>query len=148
MITGVALLYFQKDVLGLTPAEVAHIAFWVNLPWSMKMVVGVASDRYPILGGRRKPYLVLGALLSAGGYAALATVVDSRTGYLAATVVVAIGFMVQDVVADAMSVEVVESETEMGQVQTLGRIALLVGTISVGYLSGVLARELGPRGVL
>jgi MFS family permease len=147
MITGVALLYFQKETLGLTPAEVAHIAFWVNLPWSMKMVAGVASDRYPIRGGRRKPYLVLGALLSATGYAALATVVDSPGGYLAAAVVIAIGFMVQDVVADALSVEVVESDAEMGQIQALGRIALLVGTISVGYLSGVLAGMLGPRGV-
>jgi Na+/melibiose symporter-like transporter len=146
-ITGVALLYFQKDVLGLTPAEVAHVAFWIGLPWSMKMVAGVASDRYPILGGRRRPYLLLGALLSVLGYAALATVVETKAGYLAATVVVAIGFMVQDVVADALSVEVVETDAEVGQIQTLGRMALLVGTISVGYLSGVLARAVGPRGV-
>src|SRR5262245_58389497 len=147
MITGVALLYFQKDVLGLTPAEVAHVAFWIGLPWSMKMVAGVASDRYPIFGGRRKPYLVLGAVLSMLGYVALATVVETKTAYLAATVVIAIGFMVQDVVADALSVEVVETETDVGQIQTLGRMALLIGTISVGYLSGVLAAAIGPRGV-
>jgi hypothetical protein len=146
-ITGVSLLYFQKEALALTPAEVAHVAFWANLPWSMKMVVGAASDRFPIAGGHRTPYLLLGALLAAAGYAALAGWVGSKTGYLLATVAIAIGFMVQDVVADALSVEVAETDEELAQVQTLGRMALLVGSISVGYLSGVLATAIGPRPV-
>ena len=146
-ITGVALLYFQKDTLALTPAEAAHVGFWVGLPWSMKMVAGVATDRYPVLGHRRLPYLLLGALLSGAGYAALASVVTTKGAYLAATVVIAIGFMVQDVVADALSVEVARSDEERAQVQTLGRVALLAGTISVGYLGGVLARAVGPRPV-
>src|SRR5882762_7292110 len=47
MVTSIALLYFEKDTLGLTPAEAAGIAFWLGLPWSMKMVVGVASDVRP-----------------------------------------------------------------------------------------------------
>ena len=76
-ITSLAALYFQKEALGITPAEAAAIAFWVGLPWSMKMVVGVSSDVYPILGSRRKPYLLLGALCSFGGYLYLATGVSS-----------------------------------------------------------------------
>jgi hypothetical protein len=146
-ITGVSLLYFQKEALLLTPAEVAHVAFWANLPWSMKMVVGAASDRFPIAGERRKPYLLFGALLSAAGYVALAGWVGSKAGYLLATVAIAIGFMIQDVVADALSVEVADTDEELAQVQTLGRMVLLVGTISVGYLSGVLATAIGPQRV-
>ena len=72
-VTAVATLYFEKDVLGLTPAEAAGIAFWLGLPWSMKMVAGVASDVFPIAGSRRSAYLLLGALCSAVGYAALAS---------------------------------------------------------------------------
>jgi len=146
-ITGVALLYLQKDTLGITPAEAAHIGFWIGLPWSMKMVVGVASDRYPILGGRRVPYLLLGASLSLVGYAAMATIVDTKAAYLAAMLTIAVGFMIQDVVADALSVEIAESDEDVAQIQTLGRMALLCGTISVGYLSGVLTQWIGPRGV-
>jgi hypothetical protein len=146
-ITGIALLFFQKDTLGITPAEAAAIAFWVALPWSTKMVAGVASDVYPIFGSRRKSYLVLGALTSLAGYALLATVVTGRGGYLAAMVLITIGFMLQDVVADALSVEVAASDEEIGQVQALGRMALLAGGISVGYLSGWLAGVLGPRRV-
>jgi hypothetical protein len=146
-ITGIALLYFQKDALAITPAEAAGIAFWVALPWSTKMVAGVASDVYPIFGGRRVSYMLLGALLSFAGYAWLATTASSKPTYLAAMVLVAVGFMVQDVVADALSVEVARNDEEIKQVQTLGRMALLVGSISVGYLSGWLAGVLGPRPV-
>lgn len=110
--TGVALVFFQKDALHLTPAEVA----------------GVASDCYPIFGSRRAAYLLLGALLSLAGYAALATMVHTRETYLAAMLFIAIGYMVQDVVADALSVQVAETQEEIGQIQTLGRMALLVAT--------------------
>ena len=146
-ITAIALLYFQKDALGLTPAEAAGIAFWVALPWSTKMVAGVASDVHPILGSRRFAYLLLGALLSFGGYAWLATTASTKGAYLAAMVIIAVGFMVQDVVADALSVEVARSDEEMKQIQALGRMALLAGTISVGYLSGWLAGAVGARTV-
>jgi hypothetical protein len=144
-ITGVALVFFQKDALQLTPAEVAGIGFWLGLPWSMKMVAGVASDCYPILGSHRAAYLLLGALVSLGGYAALATLVHTKGAYLAAMVLITVGFMVQDVVADALSVQVAETDEEMGQIQTLGRMAVLGGGISVGYLSGWLAGHIGAR---
>ncbi|MGH7386725.1 MAG: MFS transporter, partial [Candidatus Rokuibacteriota bacterium] len=146
-ITSIALLYFQKDALGITPAEAAAIAFWVALPWSTKMVAGVASDVHPIFGRRRVSYLLLGALLASVGYGWLATTASTKGAYLAAMVIIAVGFMVQDVVADALTVELARNDEEMKQIQTLGRMALLVGTISVGYLSGWLAGALGPRPV-
>jgi MFS family permease len=144
-IVGVALVFFQKEALGLTPAEVAEIAFWAGLPWGMKMVAGAASDRYPVLGSRRGAYLLLGALCSLVGYTALATVVHTKAAYLAMSVLVALGFMVQDVVADGLSVEIAATEEEIGQIQTLGRMAFLAGTISVGYLGGWLAGVIGAR---
>ena len=147
-VTAVALVYLQKDALRLTPAEVAEIAFWTNLPWSMKMVVGAASDTYPLFGSRRVSYLLLGTLAAALGYLALATVVATKDAYLLAMVLVAAGFMVQDVIADALSVEVAETDADVPQVQMLGRMAFLSGTIAVGYLGGVLAAHLGPRGVM
>jgi uncharacterized membrane protein YiaA len=144
-ITAIALLYFQKDALAITPAEAAGIAFWVALPWSTKMVAGVASDVYPILGSRRVSYMLLGAVFTFVGYVWLATTASSKGAYLAAMVLIAVGFMVQDVVADALSVQVARNDEEIKQIQTLGRMALLVGSISVGYLSGWLAGALGPR---
>jgi MFS family permease len=147
-VTSIGLLYFDKDTLGLTPAEAAGIAFWLGLPWSMKMVVGVASDVRPIFGSRRGAYLVLGALCSLAGYAMLATSVATKPAYLAAMLLVTIGYMVQDVVADALSVEVARDDEEIGQIQTLGRMAVLLGGIVFGGVTaGWLAAHLGSRGV-
>lgn len=143
--TAVADVYFQKEALGLQPAEAAAIAFWLGLPWSMKMVVGVASDVFPIAGSRRLSYLLLGSAASLAGYLLLATVVGTRGAYLGAMLLVTVGFMVQDVVADALSVETARDDEELGQIQALGRVALLAGSISVGYLSGWLAATVGPR---
>src|SRR5207244_10953685 len=84
MVTGIALLYFEKDTLGLTPGEAAGIAFWLGLPWSMKMVVGVASDVRPIFGSRGGGYLIGGTLCSLGGYAAPPRTVRSQVAYLPA----------------------------------------------------------------
>ena len=146
-ITSVALVFFEKDALRLTPAEVAEIGFWLGLPWGMKMVVGAASDHYPILGSRRVAYLLLGAICSLVGYAAMATVVQTKGAFLLTMLAVTVGFMIQDVVADALSVEVAENDEELGQIQALGRMALLIGSISVGYLGGWLAGQIGARGV-
>ena len=143
--TAVALLYFEKDTLHLTPAEAAGIAFWLGLPWSMKMVAGVASDVYPIAGSRRGAYLLLGALCTLAGYAWLAGAVQTKATYLAASILITVGLMVQDVVADALSVEIARTDEEMGQIQTLGRMFTLAGGIGVGYLSGFLAGSIGPR---
>ena len=144
-VTGVAELFFQKDVLRLAPAEAAGVAFWLGLPWSMKMIAGVASDVYPIFGSRRVAYLLIGAACSLSGYALLATTVATKAAYLAAALFVTIGYMVQDVVADALSVEVAQNDEEIGQIQALGRVAVLAGGISVGYLSGWLAGAVGSR---
>ncbi|MBI4610023.1 MAG: hypothetical protein HY726_13560 [Candidatus Rokubacteria bacterium] len=146
-ITGVALVFFEKDTLRLTPAEVASITFWLGLPWAMKMVVGVASDVYPIFGSRRAAYLLLGAVCSLGGYGALATVIETKGAFLLVMLLVTIGFMIQDVVADALTVELARTDEELGQIQALGRMALLLGGISVGYLGGWLAGRIGAQGV-
>jgi hypothetical protein len=132
-LTAVALVFFEKAALGLTPAEAAGVAFWLGLPWSMKMVAGVASDAYPLFGSRRASYLLIGCALSVAGYASLATVVHTRAAYLLAMICVTVGFMMQDVVADALSVEAAATDEEIAQIQTWGRMALLGGGISVGY---------------
>lgn len=144
-ITGVAEIFFQKETLQLEPAQAAGVAFWLGLPWSMKMIAGVASDVHPIFGSRRLAYMLIGAGSTLAGYALMATTVSTRGSYLAAALLVTVGYMVQDVVADALSVEVAETEEEIGQIQTFGRMAVLLGGISVGYLSGWLAGTIGTR---
>src|SRR4029078_9100291 len=42
-----------REALPLTPAELASIAVWLTLPWTIKMVFGQLVDSVPILGSER-----------------------------------------------------------------------------------------------
>src|ERR1044071_8570745 len=56
-----------KQSLSLTPSDLAAIAVWLMLPWTVKMVFGELVDTVPILGSQRKSYVLIGAAFMAGG---------------------------------------------------------------------------------
>jgi hypothetical protein len=154
-----------KERLTLSPAELAGIGVWLSLPWTIKMVFGEMVDSIPILGSQRKAYIVIGATFTASGLIVLAGAAGgwllfARPDhlYLLGALLIVIGTVIQDVVADAMSTEVVarvdasgqprpdaDVRAELGMVQVLGRLALSFGILAVagtsGWLAGVLDRE-------
>jgi hypothetical protein len=154
-----------KERLTLSPAELAGIGVWLSLPWTIKMVFGELVDSIPILGSQRKSYIVIGAAFTASGLIVLAGaagrwLVFARPEhlYLLGALLIVIGTVIQDVVADAMSTEVVsrvddngqarpdeDVRAELGMVQVLGRLALSFGILAVagtsGWLAGFLERE-------
>jgi hypothetical protein len=156
----IAETFWIKEALTLTPAELASIAVWLTLPWTIKMVFGQLVDSVPILGSERRAYVYIGASLVATGLIVLAGAAGGRIAfagknalYVAAQLLIVIGVVLQDVVADAMTTEVVdrknpdgtprpsaEVERELGLVQVLGRLALWSGILSVAGLSGWLAQ--------
>src|SRR5262245_61255492 len=148
-----------KESLSLTPAQLAGIGVWLTLPWTVKMVFGELVDAVPIFGSQRKSYILAGALLMAAGLVILAGAAgrwlhfaSPERLYVLGAMLIVIGTVVQDVVADAMSTEVVprtdaagndrpdESvRIELGMVQVLGRLAVSAGVLAVAGLSGWLA---------
>ena len=61
-----------KERLTLSPAELAGIGVWLNLPWTVKMVFGELVDSVPIFGSQRKSYILIGAAVMACGMLTLA----------------------------------------------------------------------------
>ena len=106
-----AVSFFLKDDLGLTPAQVSALMGIAAIPWVVKPLFGFLSDGLPIFGYRRGPYLVLSGLLGTLSWVALATVVDSA---LTATVAIALSSLsvaVSDVIVDSLVVERARSES-------------------------------------
>ncbi len=148
-----------KDSLSLSPSELAGIGVWLSLPWTVKMVFGELVDCVPIFGSQRKSYILIGAALTAAGLIILAgaaggwlSFLPPNQLYILGAMLIVIGTVVQDVVADAMSTEVVsrtgpngeprpdhDVRAELGMVQVLGRLALSAGILAVAGLSGWLA---------
>lgn len=159
-LTAVAETFWIKKALSLTPAQLASLGVWLTLPWTVKMVFGELVDTVPLLGSQRRIYVFIGAALIAVSFVLLSgaaggwiTAPRLETLYVIASLLSVTGVVVQDVVADAMSTEVVqrvnpdgsprpkaEIDHDLGMVQVLGRLALSFGIFSVAGISGMLAQ--------
>ena len=156
--TGIAESFFVKERLGLDTIALLSLAVWLTLPWTVKMVLGQLVDSVKIFGSTRRAYIFIaaaflatGSLLMAGlagRWAMVVNLASDKTLYIAASLVTVIGTVLQDVVADAMSIEVVEREgrseadirRDLAMVQLLGRLALSVALFSVAGLGGWLTQ--------
>ena len=160
-LSSVAETFFVKDRLNLSAEMLVAILVWIQVPWSLKPLFGQLVDSVPILGSRRRSYVLIGAALVATSYAMLAgiaggwlTLATPETLYIIASLITVVGLVLQDTVADAMSTEVVRRSTregkrpeaeinaELGAVQVLGRIAFSSGAFAVAGMSGWLAQIL------
>ena len=64
-IVAVADSFWVKKSLTLTPAELASLAVWLQLPWTAKMLFSEFVNSLPILGSQRRSYTFIGAGLIA-----------------------------------------------------------------------------------
>ena len=154
-LTGIVGTFFVKDYLGLSAAFLAALGFWAGIPWALKMPIGHTVD----LVWRWKSWLVgLGAglltislgimALLIGEREAMTTLLPAEIWYVLSVLLAPIGYVVQDVVADAMTVEAVPRVDDQGRtfddqtrklmhttMQTLGRVAIVGGGILVALIN-------------
>jgi hypothetical protein len=154
-LTGIVGTFFVKDYLGFSAAFLAALGFWAGIPWALKMPIGHLVD----LLWRWKGWLVgLGAGLLAASLGIMAALIGSREAmtailpaevwFVISTLLGPIGYVVQDAVADAMTVDAVPRVDERGRpydqatsklmhttMQTLGRVAIVGGGILVAMVN-------------
>lgn len=156
--SGIGESFFVKEKLDLSASALLMIGVWVSLPWTIKMVFGQFVDSVTIFKSRRKSYIFIAAVLMAAGSLMMAGLAgrwgwvvsmgSDNAIFIAASLITIIGVVLQDVVADAMSVEVVEREgrpqadidKDLAMVQLLGRLSLSLGMFMVAGLGGWLAQ--------
>ena len=138
-----AVSFFLKDELGMSPAEVSAMLGVVALPWIIKPVFGFMSDGLPIFGYRRRPYIVLSGLLGMSAWVSLATIVHTPLAATGAIALSSLGLAVSDVIADSLVVERArkESVTDAGSLQSLSWGASALGGLITAYLSGSLLQH-------
>lgn len=154
-LTGIVGTFFVKEYLGLSAAFLAALGFWAGIPWALKMPLGHLVD----LIWRYKAGLVwLGAGLIAAsllimlGLVAeplrMRAVMSIEAWFVLSALLAPVGYVLQDVVADAMTVEAVPRVDEHGQplpaaarrlmnttLQTLGRVAIIGGGVLVSLVN-------------
>lgn len=154
-LTGIVGTFFVKEYLGLSAAFLASLGFWAGIPWALKMPIGHTVD----LLWRWKGWLVgLGAALLAVSLGIMAALISHREAmsailsaemwFILSTLLAPMGYVIQDAVADAMTVEAVPRVDDRGQafdasrrklmhttMQTLGRVAIIGGEILVALIN-------------
>ncbi|MEG4289278.1 folate/biopterin family MFS transporter [Microcoleus sp. C2C3] len=142
-----AVSFFLKDELGMSPAEVSAMLGVVALPWIIKPVYGFMSDGLPIFGYRRRPYIVLSGLLGMSAWVSLATIVHTPLAATGAIVLSSISVAVSDVIADSLVVERArkESVTDAGSLQSLCWGTSALGGLITAYLSGSLLQHFSTQ---
>jgi len=154
-LTGIVGTFFVKEYLGLSAAFLAALGFWAVIPWSIKMVIGHLVD----LIWRWKSGLIgLGAALIAasllimvgliGNRAEMAALLPVESWFVISALLAPVGYVLQDAVADAMTVEAVPRVDAAGKpigpeqlrlmhttMQTLGRVAIIGGTVLVALIN-------------
>lgn len=144
-----AVSFFLKDELGLSPAQTAALLGIAALPWVVKPLFGFLSDGLPLFGYRRRPYLVLSGLMGTTAWLCLATVVDGAIAATAVILLSSISVAISDVIVDSLVVERArgESLSKSGSLQSLTWGASAVGGLLTAYLSGWLLQEFSTRTV-
>ncbi len=148
-LSRLAVSFFLKDELGLSPAEVSALFGIIVLPWIIKPLFGFFSDGFPIFGYRRRPYLILSGILGAVAWVGMATVVHSSWAATTAILLSSLSVAVSDVIVDSLVVERarVESQAEAGSLQSICWGASAFGGLITAYFSGFLLEHFTTRTV-
>ncbi len=157
-LTGIVGTFFIKEYLDLSAAFLAAIGFWAGIPWALKMPMGHLVD---LIWRWKEGLVFVGAgLITAsllvmigliGAPATMAAVMPAANWYVLAALLAPIGYVMQDTVADAMTIEAVPRVDERGEaidpatrrlmnttMQTLGRVAIIGGGVLVSAANVVL----------
>lgn len=157
-LTSIVGAFFIKEYLELSAAFLAGLGFWVGIPWALKMPLGHLVD---IIWRWKSLLVVFGGSLIAASLAimygliahtaAMAEIWSIEKWFVTSALLSPVGYVLQDVVADALTVEAVPVTDNNGKpydqdklklmhttMQTLGRVAIIGGSVFVALLNVVM----------
>ncbi|MEH2456856.1 folate/biopterin family MFS transporter [Nostoc sp.] len=148
-LSRLAVSFFLKDELLLSPVQVSALLGIVFLPWMIKPVFGFISDGLPIFGYRRRPYLILSGILGTASWVSLATIVNTSWAATLAIALSSLSVAMSDVIVDSLVVERArgESQAKAGSLQSLCWGASAIGGLITAYFSGLLLQYFTTRTV-
>ena len=153
-LTGIVGTFFVKDYLNLSAAFLAGLGFWAGIPWALKMPLGHLVD----LIWKKKNYMVyFGASLIALSLLIMygliihtedmSEVFSVETWFVISVILAPVGYVVQDVVADAMTVEAVPLSDEQGIDYSKDQVKILVNPSTFPCLARSSPPTVAPRPV-
>lgn len=129
---------------GHSATGITLFGFFLALPWMIKPLFGLLSDFFPILGSRRRSYLIVttAATVLGLGYLILWPPPTGAVTFLLLVLMIpTVGVAFSDVVFDALMVERSQPLKITGLLQSVQWTALSAATILTGFLGGYLSQH-------
>jgi len=128
-----------KGSLHVQRHDMAQFFFVSGLFFYLKPIVGILTDAFPILGTRRRYYLLYSSALAAVAWVVLGLVKESYSSLLSAVIAVDLFIVMISTVAGAFLVEVGQSRGEVGKLTAVRSFARVLCFTVQGPLGGLLA---------
>lgn len=129
---------------GIGPAAITGFVALVALPWSLKPLFGLVTDFVPLLGWRRKSWLIVASSLACLGLIAafLAPLPRGATTTLLLLLLLpSLGLAFADVIADALMVEQGKPLKATGRLQSIQWASIYGAAILTGVAGGWLTER-------
>src|SRR6516162_1795296 len=141
------LSFYLKEVHGFSALQVSAYLTIFNFPWIIKPIYGAVSDFAPLLGYRRKPYLLVANLIAAGAFFWV-TQLTAPGQLLWALQLTAYAMAISSTVCGAVLVENGQRLGESGRFVNQQWLWLNAATVFASIVGGELAERLPPTSAL
>jgi len=136
--------YFLLEGLSLDAGAISMIMSIMMIPWIIKPVYGMISDSIPLMGYRRKSYLVLAGMVASGAFLVMSQFC-SLVPVLGSLVIAATCMAVSTALMVGLAVERGRSDGRTGsyfRIQEIGYYATNIFVVAgAGYLCHIAAPE-------
>tara|TARA_B110000977_G_scaffold201374_1_gene295653 strand:+ start:6934 stop:8130 length:1197 start_codon:yes stop_codon:yes gene_type:complete len=135
---GVAVQFQLVDEYHTSPAQNAYAWAIISVPWVLKPVYGLISDKFPLFGYRRS-YISASSFVCGVLFAYTPSLATGRISLVTALTCCSLFMCVADVGCDAVMVELTKSETAgtQGHLQSGCWMARTLGSLFGSGLSGI-----------
>ena len=139
VLAGLPLANLIKNELHASRSTLAAFIFLSGLPWYFKPFAGIVTDAFPILGSRRRSYLLISTLLAVAAWIGLALTPIQYDPMLWVCIAINLFMVVASTVLGGFMVEVAQQTGGSGQLSSLRNMTSAVVTLITSPVAGYLA---------
>lgn len=134
-------LFLLKDDLHLAREQVALFFFWASFAWNLKPLAGIFTDAFPLLGTRRRSYMILGSLAAGVLWLVMGLYPHNYQALLIASVAMNAATVVASTVMGGLMVEAGQAFAAPGRIAALRQFVQSVASLVAPPLGGWLASQ-------
>ena len=143
-----AVRYFLID-LGIEVSALAAFSGTLAIPWCLKPIYGIISDRFKVCSLRRKPYIIIFNALGSFLWVLLFAIQPSIWACQIILLICSVSTCFSDVMYDSILVEIAKTESSQdhGKVQSICWASRAIGALFGAAITGYMLTEITPKDI-